>query len=156
MRVSNPWRGAGAIVALALAATALGVWEIVSSQAATNHTLDLRARAAVLKTAPDGASCRAGGYFRGRPLGWGGVVMRFTPEAFLTFTLYNKRGSISGRAKRERRPPGSCGRSSFEATAGRLTGTAAYEGAAGRLAISGTYDSGTGVLTLRARGRVRY
>jgi hypothetical protein len=153
-------------VVAAIVASALVAIPVVISQAAKrkNYDVDVTALVATVKPASaPGKTSIAAGYVTGDPYGKGAVTLKTksttNPDNTATlagkFTLFNKRGSVSGPAEGKVTPT-TGGNATFEGTGEITSGTGKYKGAKGDFDVTGTYDSGTGVLTLHGTGKVKY
>jgi hypothetical protein len=150
----------------AIVAGALVAIPAVISQAAKrkNHDVDATALVATVKPASaPGKTSVGAGYVTGDPYGKGAVILKSksttnpdnTASVTGKFTLFNKRGSVSGTTEGKVTPT-TGGNATFEGTGEATSGTGKYKGAKGDIDVTGTFDSGTGVLTLHATGKVKY
>jgi hypothetical protein len=144
------------VAAIAVVATAA-----VISQARKSYEVDATALAATVKSS--GSVSIVAGYVTGKPFKKSAAILRNkatnNPDGTATttgkFTVYNKRGSVSGTAEGKVTPT-TGGNATFEGTGEFTSGTGRYEDASGEVNLTGTYNSGTGVLTLKATGSVKY
>jgi hypothetical protein len=144
-------------VALAVAVSA------PPATARSRHAVNLLLRDAIVqRTATDeGVVVTAAGVFRGRPFGAGAIVQRVRPTPSSdggettrsTFTIFTKRGSLSGTG-RSTRTPQPDGTVSVTASRTITAGTGTYTGASGRLRLSGR--TAEGITRVRWRGYAIY
>jgi hypothetical protein len=166
MKSKHTWRRLRLFIAVSVAAVAVVASAAVVSQADRKKTYDVDATALVATVKSlSGGKTIAAGYTRGDPYGKGAVILKNTttgnPDGSAAtsgkFTLFNKRGSVSGTAEGKLTlTPGGNGNATFEGTGEATSGSGKYKGATGDFDITGTYDAGTGVLTLHATGKVKY
>jgi len=147
------------VLAVALAAAV----NVAPATARSQHAVSLVLRDAIVqrKTDADGAVITTAGAFRGRPFGAGAIVQRVRPTPMpgggettrSTFTIFTKRGSLSGTG-RSTRTPQPDGTVSVTASRTIIGGTGAYNGASGRLRLRGR--SAGSSTTVRWRGYAVY
>jgi hypothetical protein len=144
---------------LIFAALMLGVCLPATAATAQRHRLSIKGSDAIVERGT-GFVVAAGVFHGRRPFQRGAIVQRVfqplptAPTIFTSrFTIYTKRGPISGtgRSTRTPQPDGS-----VIAVGSRRVkrGTGAYKGARGRLRIRGVTQGG--ITTFRWRGTLRY
>lgn len=161
MRNRHAWRRLGLMLVALAAAGAIVASVAVVSQARKNYDVEVDVLAATVKTA--GSRSVIAGYVTGDPFGKSAVILRnkatTNPDGTVAgdgkFTVYNKRGSVSGTSDVTATPhPGAD--TTFDGEGEITSGTGRYKGATGEVNITGTYNSGTDVLTLKGTGSVKY
>jgi hypothetical protein len=163
MRSKQAWRRFGLFLVASIAVAAAIASAAVVSQAdhKTKYDVDATALAATVKTS--GSRSVVAGYVTGDPFGKSAVILKDkstvnpdgTAKADGKFTVYNKRGSVSGTVEATATPhPGAD--TTFDGEGKITSGTGKFKGSKGDVNITGSYNSSTGVLTLHATGSVKY
>ena len=130
------------VLAVALAAAV----SAAPATARSRHAVSLLLRDAIVQrtATAEGVVVTAAGVFRGRPFGAGAIVQRVRPRPLpgggettrSTFTIFTKRGSLSGTG-RSTRTPQPDGTVSVTAARTITGGTGAYKRATGRMRLRG-------------------
>jgi hypothetical protein len=161
MRVRSRSRGFWLLPLLAVALAA--AVSPAPAAARSRHAVSLLLRDAIVKrtASAEGEVITTAGAFRGRPLGAGAIVQRVRPTPLpgggettqATFTIFTKRGSLSGtgRSTRTPQPDGTVAVTASRTITG---GTGAYKDASGRLRLRGS--SAGAITTVRWRGYAIY
>jgi hypothetical protein len=148
------------VFSVALAAAAVAP----PATARSRHTVSLVLRDTIVQRtlSAEGLVNTTAGAFTGRPFGDGAIVQRVQPTPLpeggettrSTFTIFTKRGSLSGTG-RSTRTPQPDGTVSVTASRTITGGTGAYKSATGRLRVRGS-RSAEGITTARWRGYASY
>jgi hypothetical protein len=148
------------VLSVALAAAVLAP----AATARSRHTVSVILRDTIVQRtlSAEGLVNTTAGAFTGRPFGAGAIVQRVRPtpspeggeRTRSTFTIFTKRGSLSGTG-RSTRTPQPDGTVSVTASRRITGGTGAYKSATGRLRVRGSRST-EGITTARWRGYVIY